>query len=97
MQYDNLVVDFAQLQATSQHIQTAVGNLESQLAQLERDAAPLVDTWNGDAKQAYLQRQATWRQAAAELTNMLREIKRALDESVLDYQTTERSNANLFR
>jgi early secretory antigenic target protein ESAT-6 len=97
MQYDNLVVNFAQLQATSHHIQTAIGNLEAQLAQLERDAAPLVDTWNGDAKQAYLQRQATWRQASTELAGMLREIKRALDESVLDYQSTERANVNLFR
>src|SRR4051794_19966727 len=97
MQYDNLVVNFAQLHATSQHIETSLGSIESQLAQLEQDAAPLVDTWNGDAKQAYLERQATWRQASAELAGMLRHIKRALDESVVDYQNTERSNANLFR
>lgn len=95
--HDNLVVDFGQLQATSQHIQTAMINLDAQLTQLERDAEPLVHSWGGEAKLAYQDRQSTWRQAAGELTLMLGQIKRALDESVLDYQATEQANANLFR
>lgn len=92
-----LLVDFARLQDTSLHIQSAIQALDSQLDQLEADAAPLVESWSGDAKQAYLERQATWRQASAQLATMLREIKRGLDESIADYQHTERRNANLFR
>jgi WXG100 family type VII secretion target len=71
--------------------------LESQLSQLERDAAPLVETWSGEAKEAYLARQSTWRQASGELSAMLQGIKRALDESFADYQRTEQRNAGLFR
>jgi len=41
-------------------------------------------------------RQAKWRGAAANLTAMLRDIRRALDESAADYATTERHNAGLF-
>ena len=99
MTYDDtaLVVNFARLQETSGHIQTAIGAMDAQLDQLERDAAPLVQAWSGDAKQAYHERQQTWRRASAELTALLREIKRALDESIADYQATEARNTSLFR
>jgi 6 kDa early secretory antigenic target len=92
-----LVVNFARLYETSAHIEAAVSTLESQLAVLEREAAPLVQAWSGEAMQAYQQRQATWRQSCDDLTAMLRQIKRALDESIADYGSTERHNADLFR
>jgi len=93
---DALLVNFIALQEASAHIQTAIGALESQLAQLEKDAAPLVETWSGDAKDAYLARQAQWRQASGDLSAMLRNIKKALDDSYADYQRTESQNAGLF-
>ena len=91
-----LTVNFARLVETSGHIQSAIGSLRSQLSQLESDAAPLVATWSGEARAAYEQRQATWRQASAELTIMLESIKRGLDESIADYQRTEKHNVGLF-
>jgi WXG100 family type VII secretion target len=91
-----LVVQFGRLMAASSSIQVALNSLESQLAQLERDAAPLVATWQGEARAAYDQRQARWRQAATDMKIMLADIKRALDDSVVDYQQTERRAANLF-
>ena len=95
--HDNiLVVQFGRLMAASSSIQVALNSLESQLAQLERDAAPLVATWQGEARVAYDQRQARWRQAATDMKIMLADIKRALDDSVADYQHTERRAANLF-
>lgn len=97
MHDDALVVNFAALQAASGHIQQAISTIDSQLAQLEADATPLVQTWTGEAREAYQSRQATWRQASTELSAMLQEIKRALDESAADYAETERRNANLFR
>jgi WXG100 family type VII secretion target len=93
---DVLVVNFAALQKASADIQTALSTLESQLAQLERDAAPLVAGWDGEARQAYDVRQARWQQAATDLANILRDIKRALDDSAIEYQQTERRNTGLF-
>jgi 6 kDa early secretory antigenic target len=92
-----LLVNFARLQETSAHIQSTIQALDAELDRLEADAAPLVQTWDGEARQAYAERQATWRQASANLATMLRDIKRSLDESVVDYQTAESRNANLFR
>ena len=92
-----LVVSFPALQQASADIQKALSTLDSQLAQLERDAAPLVATWDGEAKQAYEQRQARWRSASQELQSILRDIKVAVDDSAADYLSTEKKNTNLFQ
>jgi len=96
MNDDLLVVNFAALDSASSDIAHALGELETQLDQLERDAAPLVAQWSGDARAAYDARQAKWRSAATDLARMLRDIKGAVDSSAADYLATERSNANLF-
>ncbi|RKR89761.1 WXG100 family type VII secretion target [Micromonospora pisi] len=92
-----LVVSFTALQQASADIQRALNTLDSQLGQLERDAAPLVATWSGEAKEAYEQRQASWRSASLDLKNMLRDIKVAVDDSAADYQNTEKRNTSLFQ
>ena len=91
-----LSIDFKRLLETSGHINQAIVALRSQLDDLEQAAAPLVQTWSGDARQAYLQRQNTWRQTSADLAGMLQAIKRNLDECMVDYQGMERSNVGLF-
>jgi WXG100 family type VII secretion target len=93
----HLLVNFAALQQTSAHIDGAIRAMQSELERVESDAAALVQTWDGAARQAYAERQATWRTASAELGTMLRDIKRALDESIVDYQHTEKRNTDLFR
>jgi 6 kDa early secretory antigenic target len=93
---ETLVVNFAALQQASADIQHALGALDTQLSQLERDAAPLVATWDGEARQAYDARQATWRRAAGDLATMLRDIKMAVEESAADYQATEKRNTSMF-
>jgi early secretory antigenic target protein ESAT-6 len=93
---DMLVVNFAALQKASTDIQTALNSIRTQLDQLEQDASPLVAEWTGDAREAYDIRQAKWRAAAADLSDMLRDIQRALDDSAADYQNTEKRNTDLF-
>ena len=92
-----LRVDFGALQAASADIRTALGVLHEQLAEVESDAAPLVSTWEGEARDAYLVRQVRWRRAAEDLAAILRDIGRALDESTADYAATERRNAGMFQ
>lgn len=92
-----LVVNFGALQQAGVDIQKALNTLESQLGQLERDAAPLVATWDGEAKLAYDQRQDKWRRAAEDLRSILRDIKIAVDDSAQDYLTTEKKATSLFQ
>jgi WXG100 family type VII secretion target len=91
-----LLVNFGQLQAAAGHIDQAISALHSQLDDLESAAKPLVSTWDGDAQQAYQQRQQQWTTAAQDLTQILQNIKKALTESTQEYIQTEKSNANLF-
>jgi early secretory antigenic target protein ESAT-6 len=93
---EDLSVDFVRMRAASDHIAGAVKELDNQLGQLERDAAPLVATWAGEARQAYEVRQSQWREAAGELKTMLHDIKIALDESAIDFRNTEDRNTRLF-
>jgi WXG100 family type VII secretion target len=92
-----LLVNFGSLQQASADIQKAVNTLTSQLDQLERDAGPLVQTWDGEAKQAYAERQAKWRSASQDLQAILQNIKGAVDQSVQDYISTERQAAQRFQ
>ena len=96
MSHEVMRVDFAALQHASQSIDTGLRALREQLDECERAAAPLVATWEGVAREAYHQRQTRWREASTELSMMLRDIKRALDESAIDYHRTELSNQNRF-
>ncbi|GIH12426.1 WXG100 family type VII secretion target [Rugosimonospora africana] len=94
---DTLVVNFAALSQASLDIQAALDALTSQLGQLEQDAAPLVSTWDGSAREAYDVRQAQWRSAAEDLSRILRNIKVSVDDSASDYLHTERRNTGMFQ
>jgi WXG100 family type VII secretion target len=92
-----LLVNFGALQNASGDIQKALNELQSQLGQLERDAAPLVATWQGEAQSAYHERQRKWSTAATDLSEILRNIKMAVDESAADYLDTERKATQRFQ
>lgn len=92
-----LLVKFGALQQASVDIEKALTRLRNQLEQLERDAGPLVATWEGAAREAYSQRQATWRAASEDLHNILRQIQGAVDQSAADYVATERAATQRFQ
>ncbi|HEY0000014.1 MAG TPA: WXG100 family type VII secretion target [Actinoplanes sp.] len=75
----------------------AVRSLTSQLDQLERDARPLVDTWHGEAREAYEARQRKWRSASQDLQRILQNIKSAVDHSTEDYISTEKQATARFQ
>jgi 6 kDa early secretory antigenic target len=91
-----LLVNFAALEQGSADIQKALNTMQSQLSQLAQDAGPLVATWSGDAQAAYQARQSKWTAASEDLSNILRNIKIAVDESAQDYQNTERKAQQRF-
>ena len=92
-----LLVNFGALQQASADISKGISTLQTQLDQLERDAAPLVASWDGEAQQAYQARQQTWRQASQELTQILQNIKASVDRSAEDYVTTEKQATQRFQ
>lgn len=91
-----LLVNFAALEAASQNISTAISTMNARLDDLNRDGKALTATWEGAAMEGYAIRQAAWTSAAADLTRILTDIQRSLNESAAEYAATEKSNANLF-
>ena len=91
-----LTVNFERMYQVSEHLKQTTEFITTQLQELERHAAPLVAGWAGEARTAYDQRQRTWHQASQELVATLTAIRRAVDESMIDYGATEHHNVRLF-
>ena len=92
-----LLVNFGSLQNASADIQKALNELQSQLDTLDREGNKLIGTWHGEARAAYYARQAKWTAASKDLSEILRNIKIAVDESASDYQNTERKATERFQ
>ncbi|GAB2613540.1 hypothetical protein Aab01nite_69780 [Paractinoplanes abujensis] len=92
-----LLVNFEALRGAGGHIAKAVSALQQQLGDLERDSKRLVDSWDGEAQQAYYARQEAWRTAANDLTSILQNIKGAVDQSADDYVNTEKQATSRFQ
>lgn len=91
-----LRVNFAALAEAGIDIKKAVEQLDTKLGQLDADARPLVETWEGKAQLAYHQRQQKWTNAATDLKNILHGIQGAVDQSAQDYATTENNAEKRF-
>jgi WXG100 family type VII secretion target len=92
-----LLVNFGALQQATADINKGISTMQSQLDELERAAAPLVATWGGDAQEAYAARQAKWKAASTDLTQILQNIKAAVEQSTEDYNTTEKQATQRFQ
>lgn len=91
-----LKVSFAALADAQADLGRGVNVLTGKLADLERDAAPLVSTWEGSAQEAYRVHQAAWSKAAGELKSVLAQVQKAVGQSAQEYQDTENRNARRF-
>jgi WXG100 family type VII secretion target len=96
MTHGNLVVNFAVLQAAAEDIRTTVDAMNSELDALKQGLQPIVATWDGDAKNAYANRQAQWDQAAADLNTLLSNIQQAVLRSAEIMAAREQANMQRF-
>jgi WXG100 family type VII secretion target len=90
-------VNFAALSDAHGDLGRGVASLDQKLADLDRQAQPLVQTWDGAARQAYAEHQAAWTKAANELKVILINVQKALGDSLHEYVSTEQQNTRLFR
>lgn len=92
-----LLVNFGALQQAGVDIQKALTTLRAKLDEAESVGGALSAEWDGAAKEAYAERQQRWRNASEDLSNILRQIKGAVDESAADYSATERAATQRFQ
>jgi early secretory antigenic target protein ESAT-6 len=92
-----LAVNFGQMATAGGDIANALSKLKADLDELKSIGGALADTWEGEARQAYYDKQKRWSDAAEALAENLRTIQRALDDSTSDYMSTEKKATSLFQ
>lgn len=91
-----LKVNFAQMSNVPGAIDNAIRNMNSTLEDLQRAAAPIVESWGGDARTEYDTRQKLWTDAQTDLTTLLGQVKKAVETAMENYARTEAQNAARF-
>ncbi|RSN27808.1 WXG100 family type VII secretion target [Amycolatopsis sp. WAC 04169] len=89
-------VDYATIHAAADDCKNTGGELESLFGQLKSDLSPLVNTWDGDAKVAYMAAQQEWDNKFEELKQLLAQVAGVLPQLADGYQATEQGVTGLF-
>jgi early secretory antigenic target protein ESAT-6 len=89
-------VNFGALEAGQAGINKTYGSLQATLDQLESDLKPMIETWSGDAQQAYLVNKQQWDQGAAALAQVLNNIGRAVGDANENYQATHQATKQIW-
>lgn len=89
-------VNFAQLGQASDDLRATSHKIEGELDQLEQMLQPLVNTWQGEAKDAYFAAKAEWDKAAAEMVRIAAQMGVAVNAANEAYQAGEKKNAGQF-
>ncbi|AGM03293.1 WXG100 family type VII secretion target [Amycolatopsis sp. NPDC058340] len=89
-------VDYATIHAAADDCKSTGGELESLFGQLKSDLSPLVNTWDGDAKVAYMAAQQEWDNKFEELKQLLAQVAGVLPQLADGYQATEQGVTGLF-
>jgi early secretory antigenic target protein ESAT-6 len=86
-------VDYGSLEMGATALLTASKALEQNMSDLDGALAPTMSSWDGDAKEAFLPHQATWKTAAQDLSTKIISLKGAVDWANEHFQSTERANS----
>ncbi|XVV03254.1 WXG100 family type VII secretion target [Actinosynnema sp. CA-248983] len=85
-------VSFGELGNAASSIGAQAGQVQQQLDDLKARLQPIVNLWEGAASGAYMEKQAQWDQAAADLQQVLSSIGVAVQQATEAYEAAERQN-----
>jgi WXG100 family type VII secretion target len=91
-----LVVNFAKLDEAKLHIDKALKKIQNDLIELDTLGRELKSKWDGKAQLAFSAKQKRWTDAATHLSEILNDIRRALEGSTEEYLSTEKKATSLF-
>ncbi|MDP9798894.1 WXG100 family type VII secretion target [Catenuloplanes nepalensis] len=91
-----MIVDVVAVRRMGAEITATAVALRSALDDLDERTRLPAEAWGGEARHAFAERRDAWRRAADDLTALLREIGREVDDAAADYLATESRNRALF-
>jgi early secretory antigenic target protein ESAT-6 len=94
---DVITVDHAALQQAATDLARAVTASEERIGRLAAELAPLGAEWYGAAQEAYLEAQAVWESAQAEMRLLLARLGTAVGAAQEAYRSADQAGARAFR
>jgi len=89
-------VNYATIQTAADDCKSTTTELERLFGDLKNDLNPLVNTWDGNAKESYLAAQGEWDRKFDDLKQVLAQIAIVLPQIADGYQGTESGVEQLF-
>ncbi|GAA2397336.1 hypothetical protein GCM10010420_24020 [Streptomyces glaucosporus] len=89
-------VTYAFVENAANDIRNVAKELDTQLTDLERRVNAVVQTWEGETKQVYENKQQHWNRNVKGLNDTLEAIARALDGATDGYRGTDKKAAAQF-
>lgn len=93
---DETRVQFESLSGGAAGILASHRALQSTLENLEAELAPMVNSWTGDAQQAYFQQKRKWEEASQAMAGILQQMGQAVEQAHSNYSAAENSNRNIW-
>jgi early secretory antigenic target protein ESAT-6 len=94
---DMIVVDYVALAQAEAALAASQKQIAQVLQGLNDDLAPLLATWEGDGRDAYLFQQNKWNGESASLNSTLASIHVAVRTANTGYQQTDQRIANAWQ
>jgi WXG100 family type VII secretion target len=91
-----LHINFPALEQAAVDIYTTMNRLDSGLETLATSLRPMVDTWDGDAQQAFQERQQKWTSAADSIQKVLLDWKAKTEAAHARSVATEGDNSRML-
>ncbi|MGW2702666.1 WXG100 family type VII secretion target [Streptomyces sp. NPDC001340] len=94
---DRTAVNYDTVTQAASDVRSTAKSLSEQLETLMRRVKAVAETWEGEAKTAYIQIQRDSGEQMDQMSQKLARIAKLLDDSVIGYQDTDKGNAARFR
>jgi WXG100 family type VII secretion target len=91
-----LQVNYGSLDGAVTALETAKGLLLQQISDLESKMKPMLNSWDGAAREAYVPLQTKWSTAASDLSDDIHALKTAVHDSNGFYQQNEQATLRMF-
>ncbi|PXY17191.1 WXG100 family type VII secretion target [Prauserella sp. PE36] len=93
---NGIVVDYATIHQAADDCNKTGGELDALFEDLKARLAPLVDSWSGEAMEAWQNVQNEWNTSLDEMKQVLAQIATALPQIADGYQSTDKGIQGMF-
>jgi len=93
---DEVHVNFESVSGGAAGILATHRALQGTLDNLEAELGPMVNSWTGDAREAYFQQKRKWEEASTAMSTILQQMGQAVEQAHGNYRAAETANRNIW-